>query len=123
IDALQRLVDLHDVRLIVPLTDLDQLALAEARDELGAVVLLPGPKTIRLCTDKYRAHSFFAEAGIDTPPTWLPEEVPKDVEFPVLVKARRGFGSRHIYEARDRRELDFFLGRTTVQSMVQGVCT
>jgi carbamoyl-phosphate synthase large subunit len=40
----------------------------------------------------------------------------------VLVKPRRGFGSRHIYLAADRRELDFFLGYTTQESMVQQVC-
>ena len=40
----------------------------------------------------------------------------------MLVKARRGFGSRHIYRAEDRAELDFFLGYTTADSMVQAVC-
>ena len=43
------------------------------------------------------------------PPTWLPGELPAELPFPVLVKARRGFGSRHIYRAEDREELDFFL--------------
>jgi carbamoyl-phosphate synthase large subunit len=41
----------------------------------------------------------------------------------VLVKARRGFGSRHIYRAHDRRELEFFLEYTTEPSMVQQACT
>ena len=45
--------------------------------------------------------------------------LPADVPFPVLVKAREGFGSRHIYRAEDRAELEFFLGHTTVPSMVQ----
>ncbi len=39
--ALQELVLEHEVRLVVPLTDLDQLLLAERRDALGALVLLP----------------------------------------------------------------------------------
>jgi carbamoyl-phosphate synthase large subunit len=106
----------------VPLADLDHLLLAEHSDELGALVLLPGPETIRLCEDKYAAHSFFADHAIPTPGTWLPDELPDDLQFPVLVKARRGFGSRHIYRAADRRELDFFLGYTTQESMVQQVC-
>jgi carbamoyl-phosphate synthase large subunit len=122
IDALRALVADHDVRLVVPLADLDHLLLAEHRDELGALVLLPGPETIRLCEDKYAAHCFFAEQGIATPDTWLPDELPDDIRFPVLVKARRGFGSRHIYRAADRRELDFFLGYTTQESMIQQVC-
>jgi carbamoyl-phosphate synthase large subunit len=123
LDALRALVEEHDARLIVPLADLDHLLLAEHRDELGALVLLPGPETIRLCEDKYAAHSFFAGQGIATPGTWLPAELPADPPYPVLVKARRGFGSRHIYRADDRRELDFFLGYTTKDSMVQEVCS
>jgi carbamoyl-phosphate synthase large subunit len=122
VDALRALINDHDVRLVIPLADLDHLLLARHRDDLGALVLLPGPETIRLCEDKYGAHTFFAEVGIATPNTWLPDELPSDVAFPVLVKARRGFGSRHIYRAADRRELDFFLGYTTQESMVQQVC-
>jgi carbamoyl-phosphate synthase large subunit len=40
----------------------------------------------------------------------------------VLVKARRGFGSRHIYRAADASELEFFLRHTTAESMVQCLC-
>ncbi len=123
VSALRDLVELHDVRLIVPLTDLDHLVLAEHRDELaGAVVLVPEPEAIGRCADKYRAHLFFEEQGIGTPPTWLPGDVPEDARFPVLVKARRGFGSRHIYRATDRAELEFFLRYTKADSMVQSEC-
>jgi carbamoyl-phosphate synthase large subunit len=75
ISALRDLVELHDVRLIVPLTDLDHLVLAEARSDLGgAVVMVPGPETIARCSDKYQAHVYFEEEGIGSPPTWLPTE-------------------------------------------------
>src|SRR3954447_25574690 len=122
IPALRALVEEHGVSLVVPLADIDHMLLAERREEIGALVLLPGPDTIRLCEDKFAAHEYFEQNGIATPATWLPEGLPDDVPFPVLVKARRGFGSRHIYRAADRRELDFFLGYTTEPSMVQAVC-
>ena len=123
VDALRALVELHDVRLVVPLADLDHLLLSQSRDRLApAVVLLPGPNTIRLCEDKYRAHEFFESRGIPTPPTWLPDDVPGELAFPVLVKPRRGFASKHIFRANDRAELDFFLARTSEDSMVQAVC-
>jgi carbamoyl-phosphate synthase large subunit len=119
VPALRALVEEHDVRLIVPLTDLDQVTLARARDELGALVLLPDAETVERLGDKYRAHLLFAERGIASPPTWLTDEVPDDSSFPLLVKARHGFGSRHIYRADDRAQLDFFLGYTPVDSIVQ----
>jgi carbamoyl-phosphate synthase large subunit len=119
VPALRRLVEERDVRLIVPLTDLDQATLARARDELGTLVLLPDADTVERLGDKYLAHRLFEERGIPSPPTWLPEEVPDDACFPLLVKARAGFGSRHIYRAADRAELEFFLRYTPVDSIVQ----
>jgi carbamoyl-phosphate synthase large subunit len=122
LSALQELIALHDVRLIVPLTDLDQLLLAEHNDELAAVVLLPDAEVVRRTADKYLAHQFFEERGIPSPASWLAEELPNELDFPLLVKARFGFGSRHIYRAHDRTELDFFLDYTPVPSFVQRLC-
>ena len=119
IPALRALVDEHDVGVIVPLTDLDQVVLAESRDALGTLVLLPETEIVERLADKYLAHLLFEERGIDSPPTWLPTGVPDDASFPLLVKARNGFGSRHIYRAEDRAQLGFFLGYTPVDSIVQ----
>ena len=120
--TIQELIAEHDVKLVVPLTDLDQLLLAEQRDEIDAVVLLPDPEVVRRTADKYLAHLFFEERGIPSPASWLPETLPADLEFPVLVKARFGFGSRDIYRANDRRELEFFLGYSQADSFVQRLC-
>ncbi|MGZ4388252.1 MAG: ATP-grasp domain-containing protein [Gaiellaceae bacterium] len=123
VPALAEIVRQHDVKLIVPLTDLDHLQLLAGRAELGALVLLAEPKVIAAVNDKYLAHCLFVERGIPSPPTWLPGEVPADARLPVLVKAREGFGSRHIYRAETAQQLEFFLGYTTVDSMVQQVCS
>ena len=122
VPRLAEVVREHDVQLILPLTDLDPLVLARARDELGALVLLPEAEIVEALGDKYQSHELFVRHGIPSPPTWLPGNTPSDLEFPVLVKARRGFGSRHIYRAADSRELEFFLGYTTEDSMVQACC-
>jgi carbamoyl-phosphate synthase large subunit len=119
VPALRALVDEHDVKVIVPLTDLDQVVLAESRDELGTLVLLPDAEIVERLGDKYLAHLLFEERGIPSPPTWLPNGVPDDAPFPLLVKARHGFGSRHIYRAEDRAQLGFFVGYTPVDSIVQ----
>jgi len=123
VPALVDAVRTHDVALIVPLTDLDQELLASSREELApAIVLLPDAETCRALGDKWLAHRLFEEHGIASPPTWLPDELPGSLEFPVLVKARVGFGSRHIYRAENRAQLEFFLGFTPVASMVQACC-
>jgi carbamoyl-phosphate synthase large subunit len=119
---LRRLIAEYDVRLVVPLTDLDQLLLARGREELGAAVLLPPAEVVEQMGDKYLAHETFERLGIPSPASKLPESLPADFEYPVLVKARNGFGSRHIYRAHDREELDFHLARTPVASFVQAFC-
>jgi carbamoyl-phosphate synthase large subunit len=124
VPQLRRLVDKHDVKLVVPLTDLVQELLARRRDELKpALVLLPEADVVAAMADKYRAHEVFVDRGIGSPETWLPGDLPEEPAFPLLVKARNGFGSRHIFRCANRADLDFHLVRTPVDSMVQAVCT
>lgn len=123
VPTLAELVAEHDIRLVVPLTDLDQGILAASRDALApALVLVPSPGVCATMGDKYLAHRFFEQHGIATPRTWLPADVPDDARYPLLVKVREGFGSRHIYRAADPDELGFFLRYTPVDSMVQEAC-
>jgi carbamoyl-phosphate synthase large subunit len=121
--SIRDVVRAHDVRLVVPLTDLDQVTLARHRDELEpAAVLLPPVTVVEAMADKFMAHQAFEERGFHSPPTWLPDELPQELPYPVLVKARQGFGSRHIYRAENREELEFHLARTPVASIVQAAC-
>jgi carbamoyl-phosphate synthase large subunit len=123
IPRLREIVVVHDVGLIVPVTDIDQGVVSARREELGAPVLLPDDDVVRRTADKYLAHVVLEEHGIASPPTWLPKVMPDELPFPLLVKARSGYGSRNIFRASDRAELDFFLGHTAVESMVQACCT
>jgi carbamoyl-phosphate synthase large subunit len=123
LDTLRALVAAHGIRLVVPLTDLDQHLLAARREELGAVVLLSPEPVVVAMADKHLAHLYLRERGLGSPDSWLPEELPGEVPFPVLVKARAGFGSRHIYRADDREQLDFYLRLTPEPSIVQRRCT
>lgn len=123
VDALAALVAEHDVRLVVPLTDLDQEILSAARDRLApALVLAPTPDVCRTMGDKYLAHLFFEANGIASPRSWLPADVPAGARYPVLVKVREGFGSRHIYRADSPDELAYHLRATPVDSFVQERC-
>jgi carbamoyl-phosphate synthase large subunit len=122
IPTLADIVAADDVRLVVPLTDIDQFVVSERRDELGAPVLLPQHDVVRRTSDKYLAHVTLDGVGIPSPATWLPDALPADLPFPVLVKARHGFGSRHIYRAESASELEFFLAHTPVESIVQAYC-
>ena len=123
VSFLADLVRTHDVRLIVPLTDLDQeILVTHASDLAPALVLAPPAAVCRAMGDKYLAHQFFVAHDIASPRTWLPSDLPEDARYPLLVKVREGFGSRHIHRATTPEELAFFLAYTPVDSMVQEVC-
>ena len=123
VPTLARLRGEHDVRLVVPLNDLDFPVLSRERERLApALLLLPDAEASERMSDKLEAHHFFLANAIPSPRSWAPEDVPDDVRFPVLVKAREGFGSRNIHRAADRDQLAFFLAYTNVPSFVQEVC-
>ena len=79
------------------------------RGSRGAGAASGARRRSRSARTSTRPRASSSATALPTPRTWLPDEVPDDVAFPVLVKARRGFGSRHIYRAADRDELAFFL--------------
>jgi carbamoyl-phosphate synthase large subunit len=123
VPKLAELVRLHEVDLIVPLADMDQSKLAHQRDRLApALVLLPDADVVDKMSDKYLAHLHFEERGIDSPSTWLPDDVPTEADYPLLVKARQGYGSRHIYRVHDRAQLEQVVAQTPEPTMVQAIC-
>ncbi|TML80844.1 MAG: ATP-grasp domain-containing protein [Actinobacteria bacterium] len=110
---LQELVREHDVRAVVPLTDLDIEILAEA--DLPAFV--PGPEVARATFDKWGAHELLLARGLPSPPTVLPGTEPDS--YPVVVKPRRGSGARSIHTAADREQAEFFVRYVEEETMVQ----
>jgi carbamoyl-phosphate synthase large subunit len=110
---LQELVEKHDVRAVVPLTDLDIETLS--RGDLPAFV--PEPEVCRATYDKYETHELLLGLGLPSPPTVLPSGEPES--FPVMVKPRRGSGARSIHPAADRAEMDFFIEYIKEPVMVQ----
>lgn len=121
--VLAALVREHDVRLVVPLSDVDTALLAREGDALApALVLGPSAEVAAAMADKWLAHQLFEERGIPSPLSWLPGDVPDDARYPLLVKARRGFGSRNIYRAEDAVELAHHLAAAPVDSFAQQQC-
>jgi carbamoyl-phosphate synthase large subunit len=110
---LQDLVQTHDVKAVVPLTDLDIEVLARA--DLPSIT--PDGDTARDTFDKYGTHVTLTKLGLPSPPTVLPGEEPES--YPVMVKPRWGSGARSIHPAADRREMEFFIDYVKEPVMVQ----
>lgn len=115
IPFLEQVVAEHDVKAVVPLTDLDIHILAAAGARLPAFVA--PVQTCEAMYDKYRTHVELAARGLPSPPTVLPGTEPD--RYPVMVKPRQGSGARSIHPCADRAEMEFFIGYVKEPVMVQ----
>ena len=102
----------EEARILVPLIDTEMPVLVDHIDTFeraGTRPLVLGPEHYRLTADKLETYRFFRDLGVPTPQTWTPGELdPKAVGYPLFVKPRRGSSGKDAFEARDRRELEFF---------------
>lgn len=113
-DVLHSLCAEHNVRLLVPVHDLELEALAgRARQfhEIGTIPLVSSAQVNATCQDKWAAYQFMQTCGLPTPATFRTiSDVRRamargDVRFPLLVKPRWGVSSLGIERIDNEGEL------------------
>jgi carbamoyl-phosphate synthase large subunit len=109
VPALERLCAEHGVGVVLPLTDLDIEVLACALEEQRLPALVPSAAVARATYDKFEAHLLLRRHGLPSPPTVLPEDDLEALDYPVVVKPRRGSGARSIHLAHDPAQARFFV--------------
>jgi len=109
VPALAALCAQHGVGAVLPLTDLDIEILARALEDERLPALVPSAEVARATYDKYEAHLLLARLGLPSPPTVLPEEDLEALDYPVMVKPRRGSGARSIHLAHDPAQARLFI--------------
>ncbi|MFI1964306.1 non-hydrolyzing UDP-N-acetylglucosamine 2-epimerase [Streptomyces pathocidini] len=95
-----RLVEAHRIEVIVPTVAEEVAALhdhVEPLLDLGCHVLIPEPRAVTACSDKYAFARVCAENGIPAPETVLAGEPAP--QGPWIVKPRHGRGSRGVFPA------------------------
>jgi carbamoyl-phosphate synthase large subunit len=123
--VLADLVGTHGVRAVLPLADLDNVELVAGRallERAGAALLLPDLEVAEAMFDKYRCHQALLSAGLPSPDTWIPEELPERPPLPLLVKRRWGYASRDIYLCDTLAQVRFFVEYAGVPVIVQRFC-
>ncbi len=119
IPALERLCAEHGVGAVLPLTDLDIEVLARSREQDRLPALVPSSAVARATFDKYETHLLLQSLSLPSPPTVLPDDELDGLEYPVMVKPRRGSGARSIHLAHDVEEARFFVGYVKEPTMIQ----
>jgi carbamoyl-phosphate synthase large subunit len=114
IEVLLRICKENEIKLIVPLIDLDVMVLSKAKGRFassGTVVIAPSPEISDTCMDKWKTHLWAGRLGVNCPETYIDlskaeKAIEKgDVRFPLVIKPRWGTGSMCIEFSKDGKEL------------------
>jgi carbamoyl-phosphate synthase large subunit len=100
------------VGLVIPTIDDELTALASATSRFAAAdirVAVSSADTIAICNDKHTTCRTLAAKGIAAATSFLPGDLPPELQFPLFIKPRFGRGSVAAFPVRNGRELAFFL--------------
>ncbi len=116
----------ESVALIVPTIDEELQLWADNRELFaaeGITVSISSPETVAACNDKWRTWDYFKSRNLPFPQTFLPENLPDRIGFPLFIKPRNGRGSVNSFMIKNQRELDFFISyvpQPLLQEYLQG---
>ena len=129
VSAVEAIARQEKIDFVVPLIDLELLALSKAREsfkQFGTQILISSPQVVEICRDKLKTDRFLTSHGILTPQTWSPDEIlnRRQHQFPYFIKPRFGSASKGNFVITSREELEFYLPRVPhaiVQEVLGGV--
>jgi len=122
--VIKNIVKKEKIDLIIPALDTILLEFSEKREEfekLGAKVLVSEPKTIKITRDKWKTYNELKDI-IPFPQSFINKK-DINIDFPLIMKPRRGSGSKDVYKITSNRELDFFYKRVEnpiIQEYLEG---
>jgi carbamoyl-phosphate synthase large subunit len=112
-----RICRAHDIRALFSFHDLDTYVLSQHREEvarLGVTAFLPDPVWNEVALDKLLTYRTLSQAGLPCP--WTTDAIDEAGQrmeeaeaagqaYPIIIKARFGFGSLGLRQCRNRHEL------------------
>lgn len=119
-EYLPSLLDLceeQNIQALLSFFDPDINFLSHHLDEfraVGVLPIIPSSEVNDISFDKFHTSLFLKEHGFKAPKTFLDLESATEalengiLTFPVMVKPRRGFGSKNLFRARNFEELEVF---------------
>lgn len=101
IEKMNKCIDKHDIKFIIPSHDSGALSLVENQDQIHATVVCSSLETTRLC--RFKSLTYKALAGLDFVPETYSYE---NAVFPLFAKDDEGQGGRNTHKIFNREELE-----------------
>lgn len=108
VEAVLDLCRTQRMTALLSFNDVDVHTLAQHREQftaLGVKLLIPRADAADIAFDKHRTFTFLRDSGVLTPRTALTIAAAEPFGFPVVVKPRRGSGSRDTFIVRTPEQL------------------
>lgn len=77
-------------------------------EENGIKILTSNYNSIKICDDKIKCNKFVSNLNIKVPATYLPKNLPSKINFPLILKNRKGSGSQNIEIINNNKDLLYY---------------
>jgi hypothetical protein len=104
IKEINKIVELHKIDFIIPAHDSVLLKMAENQGLIKAVVVTSCVETCEICRSKKKTYDFFNNII----PTPIIYNIDQKINFPVFLKPEVGQGTKGVYKANTKKEIDFY---------------
>lgn len=105
------IIEREDPDYVIPLVD-EEIPIFHALSEhFNYRVVAPTPHFCRMALDKWFTHKTLLNHSIPTPKSWLSTDI-NEIEYPAVIKPRRGRGSRGLAYLTQKSDLKDYLNET-----------
>ncbi|WBW95453.1 ATP-grasp domain-containing protein [Oceanirhabdus sp. W0125-5] len=134
IEQLIKICKGEKIDIIIPLYEKEFLLLSRNRkkfEDIGIKLMLSSEAVLNICNDKWKTYEFFRKNKIDTPCSYLKEQIERiliseernRIKYPLIIKPRDGMGSKNVFKINNIEELMFFknyVNNPIIQEFIQG---
>ena len=132
IDELLKICLINNIKAIVSLNDKELPILAKQKNDFskrGIKLIVSSPKVIDICFDKYKTYNFLKENKFLFPKTFISlEETSREInvgnlDFPLLIKPRKGsasLGIKKVFDIKELRDSFNVYDNLIIQEFLQG---
>ncbi len=114
LQRIAEIVKMHKVSYVFPITDSEIDVFDQHRKRLrNTIVLIINPFALSVFLDKYKTVLHLERHGLHCPRSFRVEDFTNQLDYPFLIKARRGWGGRGLIEIQTSEEFAFHRSRVS----------